>query len=74
MGSESIRIPSAALLLLIQKPPRPNTKANFKATVRGHTAFILEAQPIFGIRLTYAFICYRSCVVKLRSYGYRKPD
>ena len=45
-----------------------------KATVRGHTAFILEAQPIFGISLTYAFIRYRSCVVKLRSYGYRKRD
>ena len=51
-----------------------NSKANFKGTIYGHTAFILEAKPIFGISLTYAFIWYRSCVVKLRSYGYRKPD
>ena len=51
-----------------------NSKANLEATVRGHTAFILEAKPIFGISLTYAFIWYRSCMVKLRSYGYRTPD
>ena len=51
-----------------------SSKANFKATRRGHAAFILEAKPIFGISLTYAFIWYRSCLVQLRSSGDRTPD